>query len=40
LKDDCFAYQPELKRGNKYLPNILGEPIDQNIAPYYNIFDI
>ena len=23
LKDDCFAYQPELKTGNKYLPKFL-----------------
>ena len=40
LKDDCFAYQPELNKGNKYLPEILGEPIDQNIVPLYNKLDI
>ena len=41
MKDDCFVYQPELKTGNKYLPNILEEPIKQNIVPLYiklNIF--
>jgi len=41
LKDDCFVYQPELRTGNKYLPNILEEPIKQNIIPLYiklNIF--
>ena len=40
LKDDCFVYQPELKTGNKYLPNILEEPIKQNIVPLYNKLNI
>ena len=41
LKDECFVYLPELKTGNKYLDNILKEPIKQNIVPLYiklNIF--
>lgn len=33
LKDECFVYMPELKTGNKYLDNILEEPIKQNIVP-------
>ena len=40
LKDDCFVYQPELKKGNIYLENPLGEIIDQNIVPLYNKLDI
>ena len=40
MKDDCFVYQPELEKGNKYLPGMLGEPIDQNIVPLYNKLDI
>ena len=40
LKDDCFVYQPQLKTGNKYLPNILEEPIKQNIVPLYNKLNI
>ena len=40
MQDDCFAYQPELKKGNKYLPDFLGEPIEQNIIPLYNKLDI
>ena len=40
LKDDCFVYQPELKKGNKYLENPIGESIDQNIVPLYNKLDI
>ena len=38
LKDDCFVYQPELKKGNKYLEN--RETVDQNIVPLYNKLDI
>ena len=38
LKDDCFVYQPELKTGNKYLPNILEEPIKQNNSSLYTKF--
>ena len=40
LRDDCFVYQPELKKGNKFLPYLLGEPIDQDIIPLYNKLDI
>jgi len=41
LNDSCFAFQPELKTGNKYLPIFVEEPIKQNIVPLYiklNIF--
>ena len=40
LMDESFVYQPELKTGNKYLPNILKEPIKQNIIPLYNKLNI
>lgn len=40
LKDECFAYQPDLKTGNKYLNNILKEPMRQNIIPLYNKLNI
>jgi hypothetical protein len=40
LKDECFAYQPDLKTGNKYLNNILKEPIRQNTIPFYNKLNI
>ena len=40
LKDDCFVYQPDLKTGNKFLDNILKEPIRQNIVPLYNKLNI
>ena len=40
LKDECFVYQPDLKTGNKYLPNILKESIRQNIIPPYNKLNI
>ena len=40
LKDDCFVYQPDLKTGNKFLDNILKEPIKQNIVPLYNKLNI
>ena len=40
LKNECFVYQPDLKTGNKYLHNILKEPIEQNIIPLYNKLDI
>ena len=40
LKDECFAYQPDLNTGNKYLNNILKEPIKQNIIPFYNKLNI
>lgn len=40
MKNECFVYQPDLKTGNKYLDNILKEPIKQNIIPLYNKLDI
>lgn len=40
MKDDCFVYQPDLKIGNKFLDNILKEPIKQNIVPLYNKLNI
>ena len=40
LKNECFVYQPDLKTGNKYLNNILKEPIEQTIIPLYNKLDI
>lgn len=40
LNKDCFAYQPELKTGNKYLPIFVEEPIKQNIVPLYNKLNI
>ena len=40
LRDECFVYMPDLKTGNKFLDNILEEPIKQNIVPLYNKLDI
>ena len=40
LKDECFVYQPDLKTGNKFLDNILKEPIKQNIVPLFNKLNI
>ena len=40
LKNECFVYQPDLLTGNKYLDNILKEPIEQNIIPLYNKINI
>ena len=40
-KNECFIYQPKLEIGNKYIPGIPPEPIQQNIVPPYiklNIF--
>ena len=40
-KNECFIYQPKLGIGNKFLPEIPLEPIQQNIVPTYiklNIF--
>ena len=41
LKDECFAYIPELNIGNKFLEKIEPEPIEQDKVPLYiklNIF--
>jgi hypothetical protein len=35
-KDETFVYETELKKRNKYLPNIVPEDIDQTIIPLYN----
>ena len=40
LKDQCFVYQPNLKTGNKFLDNILKEPIKQNIVPLFKKLNI
>jgi hypothetical protein len=40
LKGECFVYQPDLKTGNKFLDNILKEPIKQNIVPLFNKLNI
>ena len=40
LEDECFVYQPDLKTGNKFLDNILKEPINQNIVPLFNKLNI
>jgi hypothetical protein len=40
LRDECFVYMPELKTGNKFLDNILEEPIEQNIVPLNNKLNI
>ena len=36
LKDESFIYEAELKKRNKYLPELVPEDIDQNIIPLYN----
>ena len=40
VKDNSFVYETELKKGNKYLDNIVKENIDQNIIPFYNKLNI
>ena len=40
VKENSFVYETELKKGNKYLDNIVKENIDQNIVPYYNKLNI
>lgn len=39
-KDNSFVYEIELKKGNKYLDNIVKEDINQKIIPFYNKLDI
>ena len=39
-KDNSFVYETELKKGNKYLDNIVKEDIDQTIIPFHNKLDI
>ena len=38
--DNSFVYDTELKKGNKYLDNIVKEDIDQTIILYHNKLDI
>ena len=40
VKENFFIYETELKKGNKYLDNIVKENIDQDIVPLYNKLDI
>jgi hypothetical protein len=41
LKDECFAYIPELSTGNKYLEGwVTEEPIEQDIVPLYDKLNI
>ena len=39
-KNKSFIYSPDFKTGNIYLTNIPEEPIEQDIIPLYNKFDI
>lgn len=39
VKENTFVYETELKKGNKFIDNIVKETIDQNI-PLYNKLDI
>ena len=39
-KENSFVYETELKKGNKYLDNIVKEDIDQKIIPLHNKLDI
>ena len=39
-KKKSFIYSPDFKTGNIYLTNIPEEPIEQDIIPLYNKFDI
>ena len=39
-KKKSFIYSPDFKTGNIYLTNIPEEPIEQDIVPLYNKFDI
>ena len=39
-KDNSFVYETVLKKGNKYLDNIVKEDIDQTIIPFHNKLDI
>ena len=40
VKENSFVYETELKKGNKYLDNIIKENIDQNIVPFYSKLNI
>ena len=40
LKDDCFVFQPEITKGNRFLRDVIPDQIDQTIIPLYNKLDI
>ena len=40
VKENTFIYETELKKGNKFIDNIVKEDIDQNIIPLYDKMDI
>ena len=40
VKENTFVYDTELKKGNKWLDNIIKEDIEQKIIPLYNKLDI
>ena len=40
VKENTFVYDAKLKKGNKWLDNIVKEDIDQTIIPLYNKLDI
>ena len=40
VKENSFIYNTELKKGNRWLDNIIKEDIDQNIIELYNKLDI
>ena len=40
LNDNCFAYQPVLTTGNKFLPIFVEVPIKQNIVPLYKKLNV
>ena len=40
LNDNCFAFQPVLTTGNKFLPIFVEVPIKQNIVPLYKKLNV
>ena len=40
VKENSFIYNTQLKKGNRWLDNIIREDIDQNIIELYNKLDI
>ena len=40
VKENTFVYEPELKKGNKYIDNIVKESIDQDIISWQDKLDI
>lgn len=39
-KEKCFVYETELKKGNKYLDNIVKESIDQDVVSFHHKLNI